>query len=718
MEAFLGMVWNVTLLLALGVVHSTLFLEMRWHLHIKNLLTGLLVGVTGLALMVSPWQLSEGLVFDSRSVLLCITGLFFGFVPTVIAVLMAGAFRIYMGGIGLWTGLGVIVTSASLGLLWRHMRHRWRKDYSWTELYLFGVVVHVSMILWMLVIPWPYGLSVFRDISVPVLVVYPLATVLLGMLLAQQKARVMAQDVVMQQLKEQQALYRVSAKMRMVKTIDETLHILLDESLAVFGADSGSVLLYDPTVEQLQPAVVRGELNVVENTYLPVEGVLENVIKAGETRIVTAADFSKQEPLPPGWQGLCLPIFATTEVVGVFLMAMPDKMTDDSVRLMKSFIEITGSTLHRARLFEEVGSRLQQLQASHAIDEAISANLDLEKTLTLVLEKAVSPSTVDAASIFLLDTKLGQLECAASMGFKDVMREPVCLGESAVGWAALNKQRVVLHSPSDVIDVKLALLMKEESIIGLICVPLVTKGEVTGVLEVYRRSSLRINDDGLSYLETLAGQAAIAVSHARLYNDLQQAHMETIHAYDATIEGWTMAMDLRDKETEGHCRRVAEVTVALARKMGFKEEQLIHIRRGALLHDIGKMVIPDSILLKDGYLSDEEWVIMKQHPQVASDMLSGIEYLVPAMCIPYCHHERWDGQGYPRGLREENIPIEARIFTVVDVFDALTNDRPYSPAWTEDDALLYLRNNCGTHFDPQVVSLFLKNYKEIYADHK
>ncbi len=189
---------------------------------------------------------------------------------------------------------------------------------------------------------------------------------------------------------------------------------------------------------------------------------------------------------------------------------------------------------------------------------------------------------------------------------------------------------------------------------------------------------------------------------------LEEAHQQLLKAYDQTIEGWARALDLRDQETEGHSRRVTQLTVELAKACGMDDETLTHIRRGALLHDIGKLGIPDSVLLKPSALDDNEWELMRQHPQMAYEMLYPIEYLRPAIEIPYCHHEKWDGSGYPRGLKGEEIPLSARLFAVVDVWDALTSDRPYRPAWSPEKALAHLQEQAGRHFDPKAVELFLK----------
>jgi putative nucleotidyltransferase with HDIG domain len=237
-------------------------------------------------------------------------------------------------------------------------------------------------------------------------------------------------------------------------------------------------------------------------------------------------------------------------------------------------------------------------------------------------------------------------------------------------------------------------------------VPLISKGQVKGVLETFYRGRQVLTVEWREFLETLAGQAAIAIDNAELFNNLQRSNTELALAYDTTLEGWSHALDMRDKETEGHTQRVTELTVRLARAFGMSDGELVHVRRGALLHDIGKMGIPDSILLKPGPLDDAEWALMRQHPVLAYNLLSPIPYLRPAIDVPYCHHEKWDGSGYPRGLKREQIPLCARIFTVIDVWDALRSDRPYRPAWPEQKVRDHIRTGSGTHFDPAVIVVF------------
>lgn len=211
----------------------------------------------------------------------------------------------------------------------------------------------------------------------------------------------------------------------------------------------------------------------------------------------------------------------------------------------------------------------------------------------------------------------------------------------------------------------------------------------------------------LDLCRTLAHQISLAVANAQLHDSLIEANRQLARAYDATLQGWAVALEMRDQETKGHADRVEQLTMRLVAAMGVPREQWEHVRRGTLLHDLGKMVIPDAILQKRGPLTEDEWVVMRSHPQRALNMLGAIDFLAPALDIPYSHHEHWDGTGYPQGLAGEDIPLPARIFAVVDVYDALISDRPYRKRWPVKRALAHIREESGRHFDPAVVEAFL-----------
>ena len=384
--------------------------------------------------------------------------------------------------------------------------------------------------------------------------------------------------------------------------------------------------------------------------------------------------------------------------------------TPERVEFFQAYAHQLGTAFENARLFEEAGRRLEQLQALRDIDVAISASLDLRVTLYVFLDKVVNQLKVDAADVLLFDARTQILEVAAGRGFRTGFLQHTRrrVGEGPAGRAVLERRSIAILKLSEALGAFLrASVLAHEGFVAYYAVPLIAKGQVKGVLEIFSRKPMAPESGWTDFLEALAGQAAIAIDNAALFNELQRTNIELTLAYDTTLEGWSRALELRDMETEGHTQRVTELTMRLARAMGMSEDDLVHVRRGALLHDIGKMGIPDAILLKPGPLSDDEREVIHRHPIYAYELLLPITYLRPALDIPHYHHEEWDGTGYPRGLMGEQIPLAARIFAVADVWDALRSDRPYHPAWTDERAREYLRTQAGTRFDPRVVEAFL-----------
>jgi response regulator RpfG family c-di-GMP phosphodiesterase len=387
---------------------------------------------------------------------------------------------------------------------------------------------------------------------------------------------------------------------------------------------------------------------------------------------------------------------------------------EEEVKKRTSELVITNLSLkeevaERRKAEVKIRKQLDHLAALSDIDRAITSSVDLHLTLDMLLKHVIGQLGVDAAEILLLNPSSQLLESAASLGFRTNAFENalVGLGEDYAGRAALNRQLVQITNINISQNTKNLALFKGEDFVSYFGMPLVAKGQVKGVLEVFQRKMFEPDKEWLDFLSALAGQASIAIDNALLFNGLQRSNTELGLAYDATIEGWSRALDLRDKETEGHTQRVTEMTVRMAQLYGLTEAEIVHIRWGTLLHDIGKMGIPDSILLKPGPLTEEEWAVMIKHPTYAFHLLSPILYLREALDIPHCHHEKWDGTGYPRGLIGEQIPLPARLFMVIDVWDALTSDRPYRAAWSKENALEHIKSLVGMHFDPKAVELFL-----------
>jgi PAS domain S-box-containing protein/putative nucleotidyltransferase with HDIG domain len=361
---------------------------------------------------------------------------------------------------------------------------------------------------------------------------------------------------------------------------------------------------------------------------------------------------------------------------------------------------------------QEVQRQLQRLNALREIDRAIATpGIDISLTLNILVHQVINQLDIEAADILILENRQ-ILEYAAVSGlvFDRLLDHKLFVGRGFAG-AAVREKRIFSLADADVDNRRIGSLPRLASghdITYYYAVPLIAKNDVKGVLEVYGSKPLQFNAQWFNYLEALAGQAAIAIDNASLLDGLQRSNVELEQSYDSTLMGWARALEMRDYETMGHSDRVTELTVRLGERMGITGSALDNLRRGALLHDIGKMGIPDQILRKEAALTEAEWSLMKLHPHYGAEMLAPIKFLAPAIDIVLHHHEKWDGSGYPDGLKGEEIPLFARIFAICDVWDALLSDRPYRQAWSRERSIVYLVEQSGVHFDPQVVNQFLK----------
>jgi len=399
----------------------------------------------------------------------------------------------------------------------------------------------------------------------------------------------------------------------------------------------------------------------------------------------------------------------------VYTLGQERMFTSDEVDLLRGLADQAAQAIANARLYDDAQRRLLNMQALHRIDATISSSLDLNLSLRIILEELTRHLHVDAANVLIANPHMNTLAYAVGYGFQtnNIRETHLLFGRDLPGRVALERQPI--HIPKEVeqhFELQRFNLLAPEKFQGYYGIPLIAKGQIQGVLEIFHRSPLELDSEWLDFVMTIAGQAAIAIENTTLFNNLQRSNMELGLAYDVTLEGWSRAMDLRDRETEGHTQRVAEMTVLVAQALGLSNIEIVNARRGALLHDMGKLGIPDEILHKPGKLTDEEWEIMKKHPTYAYEMLLPITYLRPALDIPYCHHEKWDGTGYPCGLKGESIPIAARIFSVADVWDALRSDRPYRKAWPDEKVRDYIKEHSGDYFDPKVVEVFLHMIEE------
>ncbi len=359
--------------------------------------------------------------------------------------------------------------------------------------------------------------------------------------------------------------------------------------------------------------------------------------------------------------------------------------------------------------------QIELLDVIHAIDVATSSGLDLQITAKVILEQLTSQLGVDAASVLLFNPDTHILKHFSGLGFRNIAiaRSQVNIGEDVAGKAALERELIRIPDLRDSEEgSKRAELLADEGFVAYYAMPLVARGELKGVLEILNRSSLSPDPEWLDFLSTVAAQAAVAIDNADLIETLQRQNTGLGFAYDSTLEKVSYALDLREQLTTGHSHRVAEWTLQLGERVGMEGRDLVHVRHGALLHDIGKIRIPESILHKPGPLTEEEWKIMRQHPGYAFELMSEIPYLRAAVNIPHCHHEKWDGSGYPRGLKGREIPLAARVFAVVEAWDLLCSDRPYRKAWAPEEIREHLRSHSGIDFDPDIVEKFLELEKQ------
>ncbi|MBN1439842.1 MAG: PAS domain S-box protein [Anaerolineales bacterium] len=364
-----------------------------------------------------------------------------------------------------------------------------------------------------------------------------------------------------------------------------------------------------------------------------------------------------------------------------------------------------------ARLNALNENQVRRLTAMRAIDTAIASSFKLELVLNILLGQLTDLLNVPAADVLIYQPDLQTFRMACARGF----RGPLPLQsyprkmDSYANQATQSRRLVRVPRLEERTDgAKIYPKIAGEEFRSYLCLPLLTKGSAKGVLELFFRDSSELDADAESFLGLVAGQAAIAIDNAELFEGLQASNDELNLAYNDTLTGWARTLELREHSMEGESQRLADWTVRLAKALGCGDKELTHIYRGAILHDIGMMGIPESILRKAEPLSQEDWEVLRGHPVHARDLLASVNYLRPAIDIPYCHHERWDGTGYPRGLSGTQIPWAARIFAVVDVWDAMRSARPYRPAWSDSDARDYIHRQAGGHFDPKVVEAFFE----------
>ncbi len=534
--------------------------------------------------------------------------------------------------------------------------------------------------------------------------------------------------------RELQAITTVAAALRGAPTRSAMLPIILDQVMHLLDVDGAALAFRDPISGETVVELGRGGGEKFTGTRLAAGlGVTGRVMDTGEAyrseNLLSDPDFVPakmiEEQIRGPVAGACVPLKAHDETIGALWIERENspqvslyKIDDDQLQLLSAIADMAANAIHRATLNEQTELRLHRLTVLQAIDVTTSASADLQVTLNLLLGEITSRLGMDAADVLVMDAGQAMLKTAASRGFTTNFRAST---DSRIAQGSLLSTltgKKIIHvpgGPDGNLPDEIRAIMQSEGFETYYGIPLIASGNIVGVLELFLRGGMPTDAEWLNYLDGLAAHVAAAIEKVSLIEDLRRGNAELTRAYDGVIEAWSRALALRRHEPQDHARRVTEQTLALARLAGVRPEQLIHIRRGAMLHDIGKIALPDDVLLKAEPLSESDQAIVRRHPLHACELISPIEHLRPAMDIPYCHHERWDGSGYPRGLKGDEIPLAARIFSIIDVHDALTSDRPYRKAWPQDKALDFIREHAGTAFDPALVKIFLEKLPTIEA---
>jgi PAS domain S-box-containing protein len=935
-DSLLGLVQNASLLLALVLVFD--LISKNWKINQSNfqkIFTGFIVGGIGIAIMFTPWVLIPGLIFDTRSILLGICGLFFGVIPTIIAMLMTAAMRIYQGGSGAIMGVSVIFATGTIGILWGYLRKRSMQNISWLELYIFGIVIHIVMLGLAFTMPLETALRVFSSIAIPVMLIYPVGTAVLGAILSSHLQR----DVIFEKIQENETRYKIVADntydweywfgmdgkfvycspsckevsgyspeelienpditWKMVHPDDIEIYknhretpaiekagkpiqfriICKDGSIRwighicrpVFGKN-GELLgtrgsNRDITIQTLAECKLREseekyrELTEsladviwildVETLYFryvsqsveklrgysveevmkdPIDAALPPETKEGFKVLIRsrADDFLNgtepfdrvyidevEQPCKDGsmvWTEVSTSFYTNDETGRVEIRGVSRDISErkrmetalnkelnlidgimNSVPGLLYLYDDQGNLIRWNKKHEEItGYSAQELHNFKLLDWYKDSPEDIEK-VTAGVKKALEEGF--ASTEAYLQTKSGEkllYDLTASrlvfgnktyftgIGIDISVRRQNELKIAAAQQEIQNTLEKLQHELDEneksrwamlsmIEDQKIAqeALQQEQSLVTSLMDTIpdtIYFKDVQG--RFIRTNKAQAKKLGVADPKDLLGKTDFdffSKEHAQrafenehsiiqnghpiinreelltyenknaewvlttkmpLYNlnheiigtygvtrdisEIKLAEEQLQTAYDATLEGWAAALELREKGTAKHSRNVVNLTLNLATELGVSQVDLAHIYRGSLLHDIGKLGIPDEILLSEGELKPHEWIEMKKHPEYAYRMLYPIEYLRPALEIPYSHHEKWDGSGYPRGLKGEEIPLSARIFSVIDVWDALLEDRTYRRAWDRKKVIAYLKDQSGKQFDPRVVETFLR----------
>ncbi len=525
-----------------------------------------------------------------------------------------------------------------------------------------------------------------------------------------------------QRAQEAAAIAEVGRDISATLQVDIVLERIASYALDLLSAETSAVFLHEPGDSKLHAVAAKGlDAQELKNDPLTLgQGIGGHIAlnKVGEIVNYAASDPRAVTVIGtavnPVEHFMGVPILTNEQLTGLLVVwrtGAEHEFRSTELVFLSSLAQQAAVAIENARLFELEKQRRQEAENLQVAATAVTSSLDVEEVLETILIALRQVTPYDSASMFLIEGDQVRIRAA-----KGLVQPELALGQLFP--AANGLLRAIQRSGKPIVvddaqlDPRFESWAAGDHIHGWLGVPLIARGQIIGYITLDSNAPQAFNEHDAELAQAFAHQAAAAIDNAGLFTSLEQTNEELSKAYDTTLEGWGYALELRDKETQGHTRRVAELTLKLASQIGLREPELTYMRRGVLVHDIGKMGVPDRILHKKTPLTKKEWEQLRRHPQYAFDLLYPIAYLRPVLEVPYCHHERWDGTGYPRGLVAEEIPFLARIFSVVDVWDALLSDRSYRKAWPRQKVMKYIREQSGVQFDPRIADEFLRMMEE------
>ncbi len=701
---YIDIINNAALLLILGILQS--LIHHRWIRSsvLGQVVRGILFGAVALSTMMSPLQFNPGVIFDGRSVVLSIGGLFGGPIVAGISAIIASVYRIYLGGSGAFTGVGSILISAGGGVIFRYMLKDRLRQLSFMRLLIFGLIIHSILVLWFVTLPGGIYLEVLSNIAIAYLTVFPAATAILGNVIVDQELRFYAEERSRVNLHRFRTLIETAPDI--ILTIDRDGHIyFINKIPSVFAGQTHEESNIFDLIFEDSITTFKAMLERVYQRQAPQYGEFAIITPSGGKVWYTVS----ANLIDEGSSAQHLILVArdiTTQKQNDALI----EQRNQEIRILYEINQMISSSLDINTIYDHLYDGISQLMDC---DYLIISSFDSDEKMIRCTYGRLDGERLETEKLPLLPLEKEGMDVQSQVIhehkpilIKDIQKEKgfdadaFYVTEKSLMHDSKQADQLIKNPPKAVIRS------------GLL-VPIILENDVVGIIQVYSYQLDAFDTQDLRIMQALAAQVAVASNNAKLYRDLRASTEDLFLAYDRTLEGWSTALQMREKETAGHTKRVADLSMLLAERLGIPEEERIHIWRGALLHDIGKLVIPDDILHKTEYFDEKEWETIKQHPKYAYEWLSPIEYLRPALDIPYSHHERWNGSGYPQGLSGESIPLAARMFAVIDVYDALSSDRPYRKAWLHENVLQYIKEQAGTEFDPAIVAVFLDMIQEL-----